>query len=113
MNDWVKMICEIMSGLVVLIPLMVKLIEYVKTATKEKNWNELMRLTIEYMKTAEEKFTDGATRKEWVLAMIRTSAASINYDLDDAAIAKISDLIDSICDASKVINKDAVGITAE
>lgn len=113
MNDWVKMICEIMSGLVVLIPLMVKLIEYVKTATKEKNWNELMRLTIEYMKTAEEKFTDGATRKEWVLAMIRTSAASINYDLDDAAIAKISDLIDSICDASKVINKEAVGITAE
>ena len=113
MNDWVKMICEIMSGLVVLIPLMVKLKEYVKTATKEKNWNELMRLTIEYMKTAEEKFTDGATRKEWVLAMIRTSAASINYDLDDAAIAKISDLIDSICDASKVINKEAVGITAE
>lgn len=113
MNDWVKMICEIMSGLVVLIPLMVKLIEYVKTATKEKNWNELMRLTIEYMKTAEEKFTDGATRKEWVLAMIRTSAASINYDLDDTAIAKISDLIDSICDASKVINKEAVGITAE
>lgn len=113
MNDWVKMICEIMSGLVVLIPLMVKLIEYVKTATKEKNWNELMRLTIEYMKTAEEKFSDGATRKEWVLGMIRTSAASINYDLDDAALAKISDLIDSICDASKVINKEAIGITAE
>lgn len=113
MNDWVKMICEIMSGLVVLIPLMVKLIEYVKTATKEKNWNELMRLVIEYMKAAEEKFTDGATRKEWVLAMIRTSAASINYDLDDAAIAKISDLIDSICDASKVINKEITDATAE
>lgn len=113
MNDWVKMICEIMSGLVVLIPLMVKLIEYVKTATKEKNWNELMRLTIEYMKTAEEKFSDGATRKEWVLGMIRTSAASINYDLDDAALAKISDLIDSICDASKVINKEISAATAE
>lgn len=113
MNEWVKMICEIMSGLVVLIPLMVKLIEYVKTATKEKNWNELMRLVIEYMKTAEEKFTDGATRKEWVLAMIRTSAANINYDLDDAALAKISALIDDICAASKVINKEAVGITAE
>lgn len=113
MNEWVKMICEIMSGLVVLIPLVVKLIEYVKAATKEKNWNELMRLTIEYMKTAEEKFSDGATRKEWVLGMIRTSAASINYDLDDAALAKISDLIDSICDASKVINKEISAATAE
>ena len=113
MNEWVKMLCEIMSGLVVLIPLVVKLVEYVKAATKEKNWNELMRLTIEYMKTAEEKFSDGATRKEWVLAMIRTSAASINYDLDDAALAKISDLIDSICDASKVINKEISDATAE
>ena len=47
-------------------------------------------------KTAEEKFSDGATRKEWVMAMIRTSAANINYDLDDAALAKISALIDDI-----------------
>lgn len=111
--DWVKMICELLVGLATLIPLVVKLIEYVKTATKEKNWNELMRMTIEYMKTAEQKFSDGATRKEWVLAMIRTSAANINYDLDDAALAKISALIDDICAASKVLNKEAVGITAE
>ena len=104
--DWVKMICELLVGLATLIPLVVKLIEYVKTATKEKNWNELMRMTIEYMKVAEEKFTDGATRKEWVMA-------NINYDLDDAALAKISALIDDICAASKVLNKEAVGITAE
>lgn len=104
--NWVNMIVQILSGLAVLIPLVVKLVDYVKVATKEKNWNELMRLTIKYMETAEEKFTDGATKKEWVLSMIRTSAVSINYDLDEAAIAKISDLIDSICDASKVINKE-------
>lgn len=47
------------------------------------------------------------------MAMIRTSAANINYDLDDAALAKISALIDDICAASKVLNKEAVGITAE
>ena len=45
--------------------------------------------------------------------MIRTSAANINYDLDDTALAKISILIDDICAASKVLNKDAVGMTAE
>ena len=44
--DWVKMICELLVGLATLIPLVVKLIEYVKAATKEKNWNELMRMTI-------------------------------------------------------------------
>lgn len=104
--NWVNMVVQVLSGLAVLIPLVVKLVEYVQTATKEKNWNELMRLTIKYMETAEDKFTDGATRKEWVLSMVRTSAASINYDLDEVAIAKISDLIDSICDASKVINKE-------
>lgn len=113
MNEWVKMLCEIMSGLVVLIPLVVKLIEYVKVATKAKNWNKLMQLAIKYMETAEEKFSDGATRKEWVLGMIRTSAASINYDLDETEISKISDLIDSICDASKIINKEISDATAE
>lgn len=44
---------------------------------------------------------DGAERKEWVLAMLKASADGINYDIDYDAIA---DMIDSLCDMSKVIN---------
>ena len=47
------------------------------------------------------KFKDGAERKEWVLAMLKASADGINYDIDYDAIA---DMIDSLCDMSKVIN---------
>lgn len=39
--------------------------------------------------------------KEWVLAMLKASADGINYDIDYDAIA---DMIDSLCDMSKVIN---------
>lgn len=102
--DWVKIIVDILAGLAVVIPLVVKLVEAVQSATKEKNWNALLKMTIEYMETAESKFEDGATRKEWVMAMVKTSAVTINYELDDVAMAKISDLIDSICDAADIIN---------
>lgn len=37
----------------------------------------------------------------WVLAMLKASADGINYDIDYDAIA---DMIDSLCDMSKVIN---------
>lgn len=106
--DWVEIVLQILSGLIVLIPLVVKLVEYVQKATKEKNWNELLKMTIEYMKTAEKKFSDGASRKEWVLAMVQTSAVTINYELDEVAMAKLSDMIDSICDAADVINVDTL-----
>lgn len=106
--DWVKLVVDVLAGLAVVIPLVIKLVEYVQVATKEKNWNALLKMTIDYMKTAETKFSDGATRKEWVLAMVKTSAATINYNLDDVSLAKISDLIDSICDAADIINSQLV-----
>ena len=103
-TNWVQIIVAILSGLATAIPLVVKLVQYVSASVKEKNWNELVKLAIGYMTTAETKFTDGATRKEWVMAMIESSAKSTNYPLDDAALQKISDMIDSICAASKTIN---------
>lgn len=104
--DWVDIVVNILSALVVVIPLVVKLVEYVSKATKEKNWSELVRLAIEYMTAAEEMFADGATRKQWVIGMIEASAKTINYDLDEAALAKISKMIDDICDAAHIINGD-------
>jgi hypothetical protein len=65
-----ELIIEILAGLLVVIPLVAKLIEYVKKSTLEKNWNNLIRLLLNLMATAEEKFDNGADRKQWVIAMV-------------------------------------------
>lgn len=102
--EWMKYIVAIFSGLAAAIPLVIKLVEYVQKAAKEKNWSEIVRLTINYMTVAENKFSNGATRKEWVMSMVQISAQSIEYNLDETALIKISEMIDSICDAAKIIN---------
>ena len=99
--DWMNYAITIISGLAVAIPLVIKLVEYVQKAIKEKNWNVILQLVMQYMKEAEKKFEDGSSRKEWVMTMIETSATGINYDID---MNVISDLIDSLCNMSKVVN---------
>lgn len=99
--EWVKLALAIISGLATAIPLVIKLVEYVQKATKEKNWNKMLELVIDLMEEAETKFAEGADRKEWVLAMVKASADTINYDVD---IEAVSAMIDSLCDMSKVVN---------
>ena len=101
----VSLIVALLSGLATCIPLAYKLVHYVKKATQEKNWNALLGLVIDLMEQAEKKFTDGATRKEWVMAMVQTSAEYINYPIDNVALGK---LIDTLCDMSKIVNYDGV-----
>mgnify|MGYP004664066455 CR=1 FL=1 len=105
-NNWIQLITAILAGLATAIPLVVQLVNVVKKATKEKNWNQLMKMAMDYMGQAEKNISSGAERKEWVLSMIKVSAVNINYDLTDEDIEKLSDLIDAICDASKVINNN-------
>lgn len=99
--EWVKLIISILSGLAAAIPLVIKLVEYVQKAVKERNWNQVLKMVMNLMETAETKFESGAERKEWVLSMLKASADSINYDIDYQAIGE---MIDSLCDFSKVIN---------
>lgn len=101
MENWISMIVSILSGLAITIPLVIKLVEYVTKAVKEKNWSKLMDLLIDYVAEAEEKFDDNATRKEWVMAMMETSANSINYDIDMQIVSK---MIDNLCAMAKVVN---------
>lgn len=102
--DWLEFTVAILSGLAAAIPLIVQLIKYVKQAIKEKNWAQVLNRVIDLMETAESKFAEGAERKEWVLAMLKASADSINYDIDYDAISK---MIDTLCDMSNVINPPA------
>lgn len=106
-NYWIQIAISILSGIAVTIPLIIKLIEVVKKATKEKNWNLLLKMTMDYMTEAEKNIASGAERKEWVMSMVIASAANINYPMTDEDIQKIEDLIDAICDASKILNNSA------
>lgn len=106
MNDHiVSIIVAILTGLATCIPLAVKLYQSVKEAIQEKNWPHLLGLVVDLIEEAEEKFTDGATRKEWVMAMVQTSAEYINYPVDTQAL---SDMIDALCDMTKIVNPPAV-----
>ena len=100
-SSYINYIVAILTGLATAIPLVINLIKYVQKAAKEKNWNQVVKLVMNLMEEAETKFDNGADRKEWVLSMIKASADTINYDIDMDAI---SDLIDSLCNMSKVVN---------
>lgn len=106
-NYWIQIAISILSGIAVTIPLIIKLIEVVKKSTKEKNWNLLLKMTMDYMTEAEKNIASGAERKEWVMSMVIASAANINYPMTDDDVKKIEDLIDAICDASKILNNSA------
>ena len=99
--EWVNVIVSILSGLVVTIPLVCKLVEYVKKAIEEKNWGQLVTLIMGYMEEAEKKFATGAEKKEWVMGMVESTAATINYPID---MEVVSALIDQLCSMSKVVN---------
>ena len=96
-----ELIIEILAGLMIVIPLVAKLIEYVKKSTLEKNWNNLIRLLLNLIATAEEKFDNGADRKQWVIAMVQASANTINYPISEK---ELGDLIDNLVALTKKVN---------
>ena len=101
----VNLVVAVLTGLAACIPLAVKLVQYVQKATQEKNWSALLGLVVDLMEEAEVKFSDGATRKEWVMAMVQTSEEYINYPVDTEAL---SEMIDALCDMTKIVNPPAV-----
>lgn len=103
-NYWIQIVISILTGMSILIPLTIKLVNVVKQASLEKNWNLLIKMAMDYMVEAEKNIATGAERKKWVVSMVIASAANINYPLTNEDIQKLEDLVDAICDASKVIN---------
>ncbi len=102
--ELVKLILANLTGIAAVVTLAVSLAKYVSKAVREKNWNALLKTVTEYMEIAESKFESGTEKKEWVLTMIKASADTINYDIDMNAVGQ---LIDSLCDMSKVVNAPA------
>ena len=97
----ISLVVALLTGIAAAIPLAMKLAQYVKQAVQEKNWGALLGLVVDLMEEAEQKFDDGATRKDWVMAMVQTSAEYINYPVD---VEALSGMIDRLCDMTKVVN---------
>ena len=103
-EEIISIVVAVLTGLAACIPLAVKLVQYVQKAAQEKNWGALLGLVVDLMEEAEVKFSDGATRKEWVMAIVQTSAEYVSYPIDTEAL---SALIDALVDMSKVVNPPA------
>ena len=99
--ELLNLLIEVLTGLAIVIPLVVKLVEYVKKSAIEKNWANLIRLLMDLMAAAEEKFDNGADRKQWVIAMVQASANSINYPITEK---ELGDLIDNLVKLTKKVN---------
>lgn len=99
--ELLKLVASILSGIAVCIPLVQKLISVTKAYAKSKNWQPIMKLVMDCMAEAEVLYEDGAARKAYVMSAIRKSATYVNYDID---MAVISQMIDDLCEMSKVVN---------
>lgn len=99
--EWYEIVVSILSGLAVTIPLVIQLVKFVQQAVREKNWKSLLGLVTNLMKEAEDKFDNGADRREWVLTCVKATADTINYDIN---MDEVGALIDSLCEMSKVVN---------
>lgn len=99
--DWIQTIVSILTGVAICIPLAAKLVKFVKQVIRERNWRVLLKLVMDLMEEAEEKYQKGADKKEWVMGMIAASEDTINFDVDYDAV---SALIDSLCDMSRIVN---------
>lgn len=99
--EWHEILISVLTGLAAAIPLVIKLVKYVRKAVQEKNWNNLLNLVMNLMAEAETMFDNGADRKAWVLSMVEASAKTINYDVD---LEQVAQLIDSLCAMSKKVN---------
>lgn len=99
--DILNLILAIIAGLSTCIPLMIQLVKYIKAAIQGKNFGNIMKIVLDLMPEAEEKFTTGAERKEYVMNNIQSLSTTLDYEVD---MDKVSEMIDIIIEATKKIN---------
>lgn len=99
--DILNLIIEILAGLAIVIPLVIELVKYVRKSALERNWTNLIQLVMSLIAAAEEKFDNGADRKQWVIAMVQASANAINYPISDK---ELGDLIDDLVELTNRVN---------
>lgn len=96
-----ELIASIIAGVAVCVPLVVKLIQYVKEAIAGRDYQKLIKLTMKFCVEAEMLFGTGAERKQWVMNRVTEVANTMDIEIDAEAIGR---LIDDLVEASKIIN---------
>lgn len=99
--EWLELIIAILSGIAACIPLVIKLVDYVKALAKEKNWSKLIVIVSNFMAEAETLYPDGASKKEYVINSVLAIAKTIDYPIDGDMLGE---LIDSLTKLSKKVN---------
>lgn len=99
--EWYEIIVSILSGIAACIPLVIKLVSYVKALAKERNWSKLIVIVSNFMAEAEMLYPDGASKKEYVINSVLAMAKTIDYPIDKEML---SELIDSLTTLSKKVN---------
>jgi hypothetical protein len=97
-----KIVLPILSGIVTAIPLVIQLVKFINAAIKEKNFANIMKIVIDLLPEAEEKFSTGEERKAYVMDNIRSLSQTLDYEVD---FDKISEMIDAIIGITKRVNK--------
>lgn len=101
MDIIVKYVPQILVGLAVIIPLVVALIKYVTKAADDKNWNIVVKMVLDLMVQAEQDYSTGAEKKEFVMNQIAVLAKTVDFEID---MDKVSDLIDALCEMAHEVN---------
>ena len=99
--DIVTVIISVVLICLPLIPLLVELIKYIKKYVAEKNWRKLLDLTLSLIKEAEQLYSSGADREDYVVGIVLTTAAEIGYAITEDEVRKI---IREIIDVTKSVN---------
>lgn len=100
-EDVWQFICIILAGAATAVPLVLQLVQYVKKSVQEKNWTRLLSLVLGLMEKAEGIFDSGEQRKAYVMTAVKNLADTIGYEMEED---ELSELIDSLCSMSKIIN---------
>lgn len=105
---WVEILITVLAGLAACIPLAIKLVAVVKESAEKSNWNEIVKIVLAQMVEAEKNYTEGAAKKAWVMNQVRVLAKSLEYNYTEIEEAKVSAMIDAICEAAKIINVEPI-----
>lgn len=99
--EWARLILSNLTGIAAIIALMFSMVQYVRQIIKDKNWPEIVKMVSDYMEQAEDMFDNGASKKDWVMAMVKASPEAVKYGIN---MADIDNLVDNLCKMSKKVN---------
>ena len=99
--EWLELIIAIISGIATCIPLVIKLVGYVKALAKEKNWGKLVVIVSNFMAEAETLYPDGTSKKDYVINSVLAIAKTIDYPIDEEMLGE---LIDNLAKLTNKVN---------